>query len=200
MKILLLSNSFTTKDSLDHLFKDVFESVIIVQSSSLTNNSVIELINYDFIFIEIDEDMRKDISLLWKVKSISTNLRVMILDREKCGETFKEAVSNCIEGYIYSVSDKSEFIYNLKRVMDGKRVYEDDLIHFMINEEKPCELQGLTNREKEVLAELAKGLDNKSIANSLHITDYTVKKHVSSILSKLNLKNRQEAIIYANKF
>lgn len=44
---------------------------------------------------------------------------------------------------------------------------------------------------------LIKGLSNKNIAKEVDVTEYTIKKHVSSILSKLNLKNRQDIIIYA---
>ena len=55
----------------------------------------------------------------------------------------------------------------------------------------------LTNKEKSVLKYVCKGLTNKNIAEELNVTDYTIKKHVSSILHKLNLKNRQDIIIYA---
>ncbi|WGX75601.1 LuxR C-terminal-related transcriptional regulator [Paraclostridium bifermentans] len=44
---------------------------------------------------------------------------------------------------------------------------------------------------------LVKGLSNKSIAIEMDVTEYTIKKHVGSILSKLNLKNRQDMILYA---
>jgi DNA-binding NarL/FixJ family response regulator len=55
----------------------------------------------------------------------------------------------------------------------------------------------LTNRELEVLAELSKGLTNSQIGNNLFISEGTAKKHVSSILSKLNMSNRMEVVVYA---
>ena len=57
----------------------------------------------------------------------------------------------------------------------------------------------LTNRELEVLAELSKGLTNLQIGNNLFISEGTAKKHVSSILSKLNMSNRMEVVVYANR-
>lgn len=54
----------------------------------------------------------------------------------------------------------------------------------------------LTGREKEVLSKIADGFNNKDIAYKLNITECTVKKHISSILSKLNLKSRKDVIIY----
>lgn len=56
---------------------------------------------------------------------------------------------------------------------------------------------GLSNREYEVLLEIAKGLSNKEIANTLFISESTVKTHVSNILIKLDAKRRTQAITIA---
>lgn len=65
------------------------------------------------------------------------------------------------------------------------------------NEVKP--LAELTNREMEVLKLIAEGLNNLNIAKQLTITEYTVKGHVSNILSKLHLADRTQAAVYAWK-
>jgi DNA-binding NarL/FixJ family response regulator len=59
------------------------------------------------------------------------------------------------------------------------------------------DLEGLTPREAEVLALLAEGLSNKSIAQRLGISERTAKFHVESILGKLGAENRSEAIVIA---
>jgi DNA-binding NarL/FixJ family response regulator len=59
---------------------------------------------------------------------------------------------------------------------------------------------GLSKREKEVLTLLAqKGTSNKGIAEALHITENTVKAHLSSILEKMQVRNRQQAAIFARE-
>jgi len=58
-------------------------------------------------------------------------------------------------------------------------------------------LQRLTEREKEVLQNLASGLNNKEISEALFIGAATVKTHVSSVLSKLGLRDRAQAVIFA---
>ena len=55
----------------------------------------------------------------------------------------------------------------------------------------------LTPREKEVLGFLTKGITNKEIANSLFISEKTVKAHLNSIFKKLNVTRRLQAILYA---
>jgi DNA-binding NarL/FixJ family response regulator len=62
------------------------------------------------------------------------------------------------------------------------------------SENEPLERGPLTERELEVLGLLAKGLANKQIAVSLSISEHTVKFHVSSIYTKLNVTNRTEAV------
>ena len=62
------------------------------------------------------------------------------------------------------------------------------------SENEPLERGPLTERESEVLGLLAKGLANKQIAAALEISEHTVKFHVSSIYTKLNVTNRTEAV------
>lgn len=62
------------------------------------------------------------------------------------------------------------------------------------SESEPLSHGPLTDRESEVLGLLAKGLANKQIAVALGISEHTVKFHVSSIYSKLNVTNRTEAV------
>ncbi len=59
------------------------------------------------------------------------------------------------------------------------------------------DIQSLTQREREILQQLAAGLSNKLIARKLDITEGTVKVHVKHLLKKLNLRSRVEAAVWA---
>ena len=67
----------------------------------------------------------------------------------------------------------------------------------MNKDENDLRIEQLTLRELEVLRALGEGLKNKDIAKKLFITEYTVKKHVSQILAKLDLADRTQAALYA---
>ncbi len=63
--------------------------------------------------------------------------------------------------------------------------------------EQPAAAEPLTDREVEVLKALARGESNKQIADTLIVSEKTVKAHVSNILGKLNLQSRTQAVLYA---
>jgi DNA-binding NarL/FixJ family response regulator len=80
----------------------------------------------------------------------------------------------------------------MAKVMAG-RLPETELV-------LPLELQELTPRELEVLKLIATGANNREIAQTLHISEGTVKNHVTNLLSRLNLRDRTQAAILAKTY
>jgi two-component system response regulator NreC len=63
--------------------------------------------------------------------------------------------------------------------------------------ERPDQLDGLTEREQEILAHLAEGASNEAIADTLNISHKTVSRHRENIMRKLNLHSRADLVKYA---
>jgi len=82
---------------------------------------------------------------------------------------------------------------------NSKASYIKLLIKSAINEQNEFNINGLSTREREVLALVAEGLQNKDIAKELYLSEKTVKNHVSNILKKLNVNDRTKAALYAVK-
>ena len=197
MKVLVVSESFIIRDSLNHLLNEILDTNDIITASNANDLSNEDLLEIDFSLIDVNKNNISIVERLSKIKNKSKSPKIMILDTRKDVDLFLKSVDYGVDGYILNIDDKDEFIYIIKKVINGKKFYDSELLQYSIDKKKINSETYLTNREKCVLNYVCKGLSNKDIANELKITDYTIKKHISSILNKLHLRNRQDIIIYA---
>lgn len=100
--------------------------------------------------------------------------------------------STRVWGVLRAEASAEELIAAVRALSQGLVVGSPELMFGGENE--PLERGPLTDRETEVLGLLARGLANKQIAAALGISEHTVKFHVSSIYTKLNVTNRAEAV------
>lgn len=197
MKVLIISESFIVRDSLSNLFKEIFDNVYIESASNKNEFETKDLSNFNFIFIDATIRDTEIVSIVENIRRISQDAKMMVMDVRKNKNLFLELVKLGVDGYILNILDKEEFIYIVKRIMMGKKFYDSELLQESIENQVDTTNVKLTQREFSVLTYVCKGFSNKEIAKALAVTDYTIKKHVSSILHKLHLKNRQDIIIYA---
>ena len=197
MNVLIVSESFIIRDSLEHLLRDNFDIYDIDLVSRIEDLSTKDISDIDFSFIDINTISRDILEKLSKVKNKNKSFKIIVLDVKKDRDLFFKAINCGVDGYILNVSDKDEFIYIIKKVLSGKTFYDSELVRYSLQEQKLDNIDCLTNKEKNVLYYVCKGFNNKDIANELKVTENTIKKHVSNILNKLNLRSRQDIIIYA---
>jgi two-component system nitrate/nitrite response regulator NarL len=112
---------------------------------------------------------------------------------------FRRAKELDVEGYLLKEADAEDLKYAYNLILKGEKYYPAKLVEKALSDKDKDGMRLLTSRELEVLAELSKGLTNSQIGSNLYISEGTAKKHVSSILSKLNMSNRMEVLVYANR-
>lgn len=130
---------------------------------------------------------------------------VILLTVSEDAEDLSAGLKAGAAGYLLKNIDADYLLDSLKRVMNGDSVISSDMtkkLFAQIRNDPPAqpaapEIEKLTPREKEILAQLAAGLSNKEIARKLDVAESTVKIHLQSILKKLGLSNRVQAAIYA---
>ncbi|MDR3601031.1 MAG: response regulator transcription factor [Desulfosporosinus sp.] len=113
-------------------------------------------------------------------------------------EDFRRARELGVDGYVLKDAFPEELISAIRLVYRGRKYYDPYMVDLMMNkDENDSKLEQLSPRELEVLRALGEGLNNKSIAKKLFITEFTVKKHVSQVLAKLDVTDRTQAALYA---
>lgn len=196
MSILVISDSFVVREGVGSLLKET------LNTDKLKLFSNIEAINYkninklEFIFVDVKKEDIPKLGQIYEIKNKLENTKVMILDISRDKDILIKSIEYDFESYITSLADKEDLIYIIKKLSKGNRFYDSDVTKTILDNINKSGIDILTDREKEVLFKIADGFNNRDIADKLNITEYTVKKHVSSILSKLNLKSRKDAIIY----
>ncbi len=106
---------------------------------------------------------------------------------------FERAIRAGVHGYMLKDSPSEELADSIRSVMAGRRVYAPELVDEAYRGQGQDNL--LTEREKAVLELMADGKNTKEIASQLFLTTGTVRNYISTILDKLDVSNRIEAIM-----
>lgn len=132
------------------------------------------------------------------LRELGGQTRVLVVTSFTDLTTTVPAVRAGAAGLVYKDVSPPALADAVRSVHAGHVVLPPDVTAALARGEAgPDRLSRLTPREREVLAELARGRSNREIARALVVTEKTVKAHVSSILSKLELADRTQAALYA---
>lgn len=155
----------------------------------LASDEHIRVVNDDSFGKEDEADVMITSALDFVIESESVAI-LFLSDEEFNVEEVKR--SSRVWGVLRAEASAEELIASVRALSQGLIVGSPELL---FGEENGTAERGpLTDRETEVLGLLARGLANKQIAAALGISEHTVKFHVSSIYTKLNVTNRAEAV------
>jgi two-component system, NarL family, response regulator DegU len=134
------------------------------------------------------------------------NIRIAIWAADLDNNLLRDLFRYGLHGYFYNGMELSELVFATKTMLNDQQYIHPKLSTVLLNDyvritsKQPVRPMGiLTEQEWKVLEELGKGLNNFSIAEELFISTRTVNNHVSSILKKLHVSDRTNAVIVAIK-
>ena len=185
MKFLLS----TTEDL--KVVKDVDSGAKLIQFLE-DNHKMIDLVLLDLVMPEMD-----GMAVLEIVKREFPKLKVVILTSYTSEEYVRPALNKKADGYLIKEMDADDLIESLRRVANGAQVIHPDVELMLSKGQLPHQKNVLSTRELEVLKEMVLGKSNKEIAETLFVSEKTVKTHVSHILNKLEVSDRTQAVVYA---
>ncbi|WP_344469600.1 response regulator transcription factor [Kitasatospora kazusensis] len=141
------------------------------------------------------------IEALKLLKQQGSTARILIVTSFTEHRTMVPALRAGAAGYVYKDVDPEALAGAIRSVHAGHVLLQPELAEALLSDDSPRAPQGrggtLTEREREVLGHIADGRSNREIARSLHLSEKTVKTHVSNILMKLDLADRTQAALWA---
>ncbi len=120
--------------------------------------------------------------------------RILVLSNYEGDEEIHAALASGAMGYILKHSSDDQITPAVRHLMQGKRWIPLEIASLLASRERG---EKLTDREREIVRLLVLGEANKEIGRTLGITELTVKSHMKSILGKLNVRDRTEAVTVA---
>ena len=154
----------------------------------------------DVILLDLKLPGMDGIAVLGEVGSLEGRSRVLVLTSATDPSSASLAMRSGAAGVVYKDIDPDALVRAIRSVHDGNVLLSPRAAAQVVRSAGGPVGDGidqLTSREREVLAELAKGRSNREIARALTVSEKTVKAHVSAVFAKLGVQDRTQAALVA---
>lgn len=148
----------------------------------------------DLVLMDLRMPVKDGIRATAEITAKHPNARVLMLTTFDGDTDIHRAMEAGAQGYVLKNTTGDKLIPALRAVASGQRWIPKEIATRLASRNL---FEDLTPRELQVLEQMAKGLANKEIADVLKITGHTVKDHLKSILGKLHVADRTEAVTVA---
>ena len=154
----------------------------------------------DIVVFDLESGVGSSFSQLPELRRICGGVPVLVLVSAGLLGAERRAIQFGAAGVVFREQTVQIFLKAIERVIAGERWFSRTLLTNLVHEMLLSELakiSKLSDRERQVIALVAKAFKNQEIANSLSISEATVRHHLTSIYQKLDVADRSELIVYA---
>ena len=163
------------------------------------------------LLVDMDEWGKQTLSFLQDVRAFNKHLHVILLSHLDNAELMKAAMDLGVASVVLKVQPTHVLLRQLELLQDTvtmnaqqkRKVQVAQVLKSAMSDEENvarARIQRLTDREREIIDYIGKGLTNKEIATRLDISFITVRHHLSRIFSKLGTTNRQRLLLFAHTY
>jgi DNA-binding NarL/FixJ family response regulator len=200
IKVLIVDDHQVVRRGL-RTFLEVQDDIEVVGEAAdgAEGVALAETVSPDVILMDVVMPGTDGIDALRELRARGNRARVLIVTSFTEHRTVVPALRAGAVGYVYKDVDPDALAGAIRAVHAGHVLLQPELAGALLTEGPAPEgrAASLTEREREVLALIADGRSNREIARALHLSEKTVKTHVSNILMKLDLSDRTQAALYA---
>jgi len=205
MKILLCDDQAVIRDGLEMLLN--LEKDMQVIGSASDGAEAIELAEQkqpDLILMDLKMPGTNGIEATREIRARFPQIKILVLTTYDDDEWLFDAIRAGASGYLLKDTPRQKIIEAIRGTMDGKSFLDPAVAGKLMNQvsnnqKQPASVltERLTDRELDVLRLISKGFNNSDIAKHLHLSEGTVRNHVSAILEKLGVSDRTQAAVIA---
>lgn len=153
----------------------------------------------DVIIMDIHLPELTGVEATRRIRHENDEIRILVLTAYSEPSYIHALLDAGADGFVLKTAELSELLRALKEVVMGRKAFDADALAKVVRhqQESPGLIEGLTDREIEVLKQAGHGLTNKEIGSQLFISDRTVQGHLKNIYQKLGVTTRTEAVALA---
>ena len=150
----------------------------------------------DLILFDLNMKGLSGLDTLKALRNEGVDARIIILTVSDSRSDVYALVDAGADGYLLKDSEPETLLSQIHQAASGKNVFSDTISEYLSSRTELTDpFADLTERELDVLQEVARGLSNKQIASQLHISEETVKVHIRNLLRKLDVRSRVAATV-----
>jgi DNA-binding NarL/FixJ family response regulator len=147
----------------------------------------------DVVVLDLQLPFISGLGCLQRIREEKIPTHVLILTAFADGEAMLQALEYEADGYVLKTDAPLQTIAAIRQIAHGHIVFPRAVRQWLVEQRRQPQLPELSEREHEVLTQLAEGLTNAQIAERLSVSESTVKFHLQNIYDKLGVANRTEA-------
>ena len=206
IRLLIADDHIVMREGLSALIAE--EENIEVVAQAANGEEAINMFHSahpDIILMDLNMPVIDGLEAIRTIMKTDPHAKILVLTSYSDEAKVFSAIQAGALGYLLKATSANELLKAIHEVYQGNSYLPPAIARQVIQGiQKPAQISEsyaptLTRREYNILELLAKGLSNKEMAASLTISERTVSGHVANILTKLNLENRTQAALYAQK-
>ncbi|AJJ11006.1 bacterial regulatory s, luxR family protein [Yersinia rohdei] len=173
-------------------------SFTVVAEANSGSDAIVKAAQYqpDVILLDLNMKGMTGLDTLKALRNEGIDARVIILTVSDARSDVYAMIDAGADGYLLKDSEPEILLDNIRHAAKGEKVFSNEVVIYLSSRhEQVNPFAELTERELDVLQEVARGMSNKQVAFELHISEETVKVHIRNLLRKLNVRSRVAATI-----
>ncbi|WP_045784785.1 two-component system response regulator NarL [Chania multitudinisentens] len=150
----------------------------------------------DIILLDLNMKGLSGLDTLKALRDEEVSARIIVLTVSDARSDVYALIDAGADGYLLKDSEPEQLLENIREAAEGRNVISAAIADYLASRsEQRNPFADLTERELDVLQEVARGMSNKQVATQLHISEETVKVHIRNMLRKLDVRSRVAATV-----